>query len=300
MAGAIYSTDTEMASVEDIYQKIRRGETARFETNSADEAELAAGIERIRGRLEGTSLEARRPVRAKTLRPNVWHWVAPTALAAALALIAFIFFPGLNTERQPEPQIAQGTVWQMGPIEVRMLSPVQISREFSAAEVTIQLNAGVVAIKRTDPKVALVINTPQGTLTAKGTILIIAHKQRTSIELLEGRADWTHSKQTMQLDRAHPRTGDSLKEWRDQLPVDFHRPTLNGQKPSKAATAFKKNACVIYTLNGMRREGVIKEVIHGEYRVSHQGIDEPDLLSASDLLGCGRAESKPEAGQLKH
>mgnify|MGYP001559873519 CR=1 FL=1 len=272
-----------MASVEDIYRKIRRGETADLKFSRPSDEELALGVERIRHRLskmpEGQILPK---ARLKLI------WLAPAALAA-IAIIAITLIP----KRTPAPVyagFATGTTSKFGSVEVRVLTASIIEHEFTQGKFLLHLSQGAIAVKRTAADTALVILTPQGVLTAQGTAFIVEHEKETSIELSEGRLEWRKDKQVHILDEKNPRIGHDLSELHKFVPAGYMKFPVNA-RPSAPATpragTFRLNDCVIYTVGGNRRHGTIKEVVHGEYRLAHEGIDEPDLFSGSSLIGCG-------------
>lgn len=271
-----------MTSVEDIYKKIRRGDTADLEYVRPTDKELAQGVERIRSRLAGSQKTIIHPHKT-----SAWFWALPAAIAA-LAILALLFIP--QRKSVPVfPGFAAGSNHHFGSVEVRVLTSVTLKHEFSQGKLSLRLSQGAIAVKRSNTDTVLVIETPGGVLRAEGTVFIIEHDKITSIEISEGKITWQHGPETQKLDAMHPRLGKDLGRLHRFLPAGYMKYPA-APKPAAGAvnTGFHKKDCVMYLFRGSRRQGIIREIINGKYLLSHEGADEPDLFSGEDLISCDR------------
>lgn len=271
-----------MASVEDIYKKIRRGDTADLKNARASDDELARGVERIRSRLAGSQKSIILPRKA-----SAWFWALPAAIAA-LAILALLFFPQ-HKSTPPFQGFAAGSKHHFGSVEVRVLTAVALGHEFLQGKLLLRLSRGAIAVKRSNADTALVIETPGGLLRAEGTTFIIEHDTITSIEISEGKITWQHDSEMQKLDTTHPRLGKDLGRLHRFLPEGYMKhPTAPKPAARAVNTGFHKKDCVLYLFKGSRRQGIIREIVNGKYLLSHDGTDEPVLVSAEDLISCDR------------
>ena len=271
-----------MAKVEDIYKKIRRGDTADLKYARPSDEELAQGVERIRSRLADSQKNIVRPSKA-----SAWFWALPAAIAA-LAILTLLFFP----RQKPVPifeGFAAGSNHHFGSVEVRVLTAVTLGHDFLQGKLSLRLSQGAIAVRRSNADTALVIETPGGVLRAEGTAFIIEHDKITSIEISEGKITWQHGSETQRLDATHPRLGKDLGRLHRFLPAGYMKyPAALKPAARVVNTGFQKKDCVMYLSNGSRRQGIIREIVNGKYLLSHDGADEPDLFSGEDLISCDR------------
>lgn len=272
-----------MATVEDIYKKIRRGDTAGLDLARPSDEELSAGVGRIRARLANSAQQRE----SRLLRfPSPWVW-APAA--AAIFVFGLLFVLKQRTPPQSVVHIP-GTEFQFGSVAIHTIKPAVFEHTYAGSELQLVLKSGMLAIKRLGSATGLSVSTPEGTLTAQGTIFVIEFDRLTSVHLIQGKLTWRTEAKTLEILPGGPQLGRDLKRELIALPSAFN--PSNKISGEKTISAFHRGDCVTYTINGNRREGKIQGVSNGQYRVLHEGIIEPDSFSDSDLLRCGDG-SKP-------
>jgi hypothetical protein len=285
-----------MASVEEIYRKIRRGDVAGLKYSRPSDHDLALGVERIRKRIEagpraefpelvGTTAEEAR--KRKSTRFKLL-WLTPLPIAA-LVLFGIFYWP--KTSKPPQFTVsAAGATYTFGSVRIFILNDSTLEKTFSDGKLALYLKSGAIAVKRSSAETPLTVSTPSGTLTTEGTAFVIEHNKETSIALTEGKLIWQSGGQTQRIDMRSRFVGRDLSDLKKRLPKEYSpapQTTPDRRPHGFSKGEFAKNACVIYTLNGTRKQGRIKEVVHGKYQIAHEGIDEPDLFSGSALIGCG-------------
>jgi hypothetical protein len=267
-----------MATVEEIYQKIRRGETGDLKTIAATDADLVAGVERIRARLsEKSTLTI---ARKKSITPWVW---APAI--AAVVVAAILFWP--RTKPQPLT-VAQpaGTVWRHGSVEVKILREAMVEQQTAAQKLSLKLKSGTLAVKRDNPATALEIVTPEGRLEAQGTVFVVEHAAVTSLHLLQGKLRWITSGSEKIIDEKNPVLGRSLAAELQELPPHFLSPpprASNGVNPPTKHT-FKAGECVTYYRNNEKRRGKIYAREDTGYIIHGDSGPEPGRFAEGDFF----------------
>lgn len=269
-----------MATVEDIYQKIRRGDTAGLSFARPSEEDLSAGVERIRARLANSGKQKN----PRLLRFPAWAWVPAAAAICVVGLLLVLKQPA-----RPEGVVYNpGAEFQFGSVVIHTLRPAVFEHSYTGTHLQLALKSGMLAIKRRDPATQLTVSTPDGRLSATGTTFVIEYDRSTSVHLLEGKLIWHGKNKSQEIIPGATQLGRDLKQEIIALPAAFNPPKKNSGK--EIISAFQKGDCVMYTLNGNRREGKIQGVLNGQYRVVHDGIVEPDAFGDSDLIRCARGK----------
>lgn len=200
-----------MASVEDIYRKIRRGETHNLRMTKPTDAELSAGVERIRTRLARASVEpTRRIPRAEQyehLAPaesrfrGIWLWL-PGAAVAAAAIVTFMVMkpttPPADAWTKNGARIAAAGIVSLRPGEEIIAGEKFRLRALSSSTVQIiedtgkthrlKVNTGTLLAERRDNTFAVTLSTDFSDFSLAGTRFVL--KTSASAEallLLEGR-----------------------------------------------------------------------------------------------------------------
>ena len=272
-----------MATVEEIYQKIRRGETGDLKPMATTDADLVSGVGRIRARLDSYGLK---PIAIKR-RITPWVW-APAI--AAVVVAGILFWPRSKPQPDGTAQPA-GTVWRHGSVEVRVIRSAIVEKQADAQKLSLELKSGTLAVKRDNPSTALEIVTPAGRLEAQGTVFVVEHAATTSVHLLKGKLRWITSGGEKIIDERNPVLGRSLAAELQELPRHFRKP------PPRAGTvvnpppthAFKAGECVTYYRNNEKRRGKIYAREDTGYIIHGDSGPEPGRFSEGDFFrrSCG-------------
>ncbi len=285
-----------MATVEEIYRKIRRGDTADLKATRTNDAELAAGVERIRARLLSTvrqptlndspvsqnNLDLAQTIRKRLAMPKgglLWLF-AP----AAAAVIAFGFFFSPRLAPPAQTAVAAGTVWKYGSVEVRVVRDSFAEKKSDDGKFLIELRHGMLAVRRRDTSTALEVRTPAGKLVAEGTTFVIEQTETgaTSVKLIEGKLSWhTGNNPAKILNAKNSSLGRDLT---DYLPPDFR--TADSRHLPKGGQKFTHCAgeCVTYYRNNEKRRGKIYAREGSDYVIHGEGGPEPGVFRDGDFF----------------
>lgn len=272
-----------MATVEEIYQKIRRGETGDLKTVAATDADLVSGVERIRARLsEKSTLTI---ARKKSITP--WVWVPAIA---AVVVAGILFWPRTKPQPFTETQPA-GTVWRHGSVEVKIIRNAIVEKQGDTQKISLELKSGTLAVKRDNPSTALEIVTPAGRLEAQGTVFVVEHAAVTSLHLLQGKLRWITPGGEKIIDERNPVLGRSLAAELQELPPHFRKlPPRDSTVVNPPPThAFKAGECVTYYRNNEKRRGKIYAREDTGYIIHGDSGPEPGRFSEGDFFrrSCG-------------
>lgn len=227
-----------MASVEDIYQKIRRGDTTHLRFSTSTAGELEAGVARIRTKLE------KHPPPTQSDR----RWRLYASLAAAAAVIVITFFVAYRLYNAPPTKlVAQGMVLgDSARLYARVLSSsdVQFVRENGA--VIIRLNTGRLLIERTDRSLPANVVTQRAVYRLIGTKFIIdANAERETVVMQEGTLEFTYRGKTERISAGK----------NGLLTITNNRYSLPVNPSAKPRAGAQTNECVVYFRNNQKRRG---------------------------------------------
>ncbi|MBX3722043.1 MAG: hypothetical protein KF713_09400 [Turneriella sp.] len=270
-----------MAKVEDLYRKIRRGDTRDIKLMAINQNDLAEGVERIRARLAGNSASPVAVPQPKPwYRPAAWHWVS----AAAAALVAGIVL-------WPRPQMAPfatmhpaGTVWTHGAVEVRVVRDALVKNHRSDGKLYIELRNGIIAVKRKNPSIGLEVKTPDGKLVAMGTVFLVEYASRTSVKLIEGKLVWQSTSGETTIDAGHPQLGRDLGPEAAALPPEYRVIATQKKITEIMPGGFRKGECVIYYRNNEKRRGKIYAREGSDYIIHGAAGPEPGAFHEGDFF----------------
>lgn len=271
-----------MATVEEIYRKIRRGEIDDLYLPEVSDAQLDAGTERLRARLSGVTPpydQSQKP--QKKIWRQVW-WIAP-AIAALAVVGVLIFHPA--TAPQAETLIfAKGAAFTAGTVELRILHDARLEKKYADEKLTIHLHQGMLAIRRSSPTTALEVITPEGTLTAQGTTFLVEHTNTTAVRLLEGKLLWQTKEKSVLLDSQNPAIGRDLSAELVGLPAEYLARPKAQAVTRVSSHEFASGDCIFYYRNNEKRRGKIHARTNDGYIVHGAYGPEPDQFSADSLF----------------
>ena len=181
-----------MATVEHIYRKIRRGDTADFKAVVHDDAELEAGVHRIRNRLAATgALEKNQRSEKSNLITRPWLWVSGGVVSAAAAALLVLYLPtkqmskphthwtiaGKNASLHEDLVLPAGTELNSeNKFIVRAITACRL-RIFSGEGTmhTVTISSGETMVERRDNRFAVTVKTHLHSYVLTGTKFFSAH-----------------------------------------------------------------------------------------------------------------------------
>lgn len=277
-----------MATVEDIYQKIRRGETGDLKPIAATDADLVSGVERIRARLSEKAQSESNRVKPIAIRRRITPWVWAPAIAAVV-VAGILFWPW----SKPQPVVTAqpaGTVWRHGSVEIRIIRSAIVEKHGDAQRLSIELKSGTLAVKRDHPSTALEVVTPAGRFEAQGTVFVVEHGAVTSLHLLEGKLRWITPGGEKVIDERNPVFGRSLAAEIKELPADYLKAKSPRAGTAVSPQAFRAGDCVIYYRNNEKRRGKIYAREGSGYIIHGDSGPEPGAFHEGDFFRRGCSE----------
>lgn len=265
-----------MATVEEIYRKIRLGDTPQLNAEHSVDTGIEAGVERIRQKL--TSKTVAIPQIKHTASKAQWY-VLPALAAIALVAIT-LFMPQKNVSTH----VAVNTRLQFGSVHLYTLTTADFTHTFAANRLQLRLERGLLAIRRENADTALEVITPQGKFTARGTTFLIEVAGVTSVKLIEGKLDWQTDTETITIDKNNAWIGRNLTQELKLLPPDFHKEPKQANRVANNSHTYKIGDCVVYYRNNEKRRGKINAYSNEGYIVHGDGGPEPNRFRESDLF----------------
>lgn len=274
-----------MATVEEIYRKIRRGEIDDLHLPEVSDAQLDAGTERLHARLSGITPphdESQKP--QKKIWRQAW-WIAPAI--AALAVVGVLILRPAKIPQAETLIFAKGVVFAAGTVELRVLHDALLEKKYKDEKLTVHLHQGMLAIRRSSPTTALEVITPEGALTAQGTTFLVEHTNTTAVRLLEGKLLWQTKESSVLLDSQNSVIGRDLSAELMGLPAEYLARPKAQVLTRTNSHEFASGDCIFYYRNNEKRRGKIHArtndgyIVHGAYGPEHDHFS-ADSLSRRD------------------